>query len=274
MLSGKRFTREAIGYSDLRTTLLGIDATLGVPGFPQSATGQASIFTGENAAALLGSHLSGFPDQTLRQLLSAKGMFKKIRKNGYRASFANTYRPPFFDLLRKGLPGNRYSCSTLIAYYGGLPFNGLNELKQGRALFMDITNEVLQRMGFDVPLITPEEGAQRLLKISKNYDFCMFEYFLTDLAGHLGDEAEASRVISILDRFVGTIANQVDTEDTLLLVTSDHGNLEDPSNRFHTLNQVPVLLVGPAELRHRLVSNMTDLTDLLPAIQSILEWHR
>jgi 2,3-bisphosphoglycerate-independent phosphoglycerate mutase len=34
------------------------------------------------------------------------------------------------------------------------------------------------------------------------------------------------------------------SRDTLLLITSDHGNLEDLSTSSHTLNQVPLLAVG------------------------------
>ncbi|HEY9807154.1 MAG TPA: hypothetical protein V6D04_11335, partial [Candidatus Obscuribacterales bacterium] len=37
-----------------------IDATLGVPGLPQSATGQTALFTGCNAPAFLGRHQSAF----------------------------------------------------------------------------------------------------------------------------------------------------------------------------------------------------------------------
>ena len=45
-----------------------VDATLGIPGLPQSATGQAALLTSVNASALLGRHQNGFPGVRLRQL--------------------------------------------------------------------------------------------------------------------------------------------------------------------------------------------------------------
>jgi len=272
VLGGRRLTADAVNHSGPLATLLGLDAVMSVPGLPQSATGQASIFTGVNASAFLGGHLNGFPNEALRKLLASRGWFKQLKNAGFRVSFANAYRPPFFELLRRGLPGNRYSCSTLITYYGGLHFHGLDDLRAGRALYMDITNNILQRMGYDAPLITPEEGADRLLNISRFYHFTLFEYFLSDLAGHLGDHSEACRVINDLDRFIGTLYELVDPEEELIIITSDHGNLEDLACKDHTLNRVPALLIGDPLLRHDLKPRLSDLTDLLPAVRKTLQW--
>ena len=38
-----------------------LDACLSVAGLPQSATGQAALFTGVNAAKEMGRHIEGFP---------------------------------------------------------------------------------------------------------------------------------------------------------------------------------------------------------------------
>lgn len=272
ILEGRQLTINSASYSGALATLKGLDATLGIPGLPQSATGQASIFTGVNAASYIGKHLNGFPDQKLRRLLATKGFFRQLKSNGYRVIFANAYRPPFFDLLRRGLPGNRYSCSTLITHYGRLPFYDLIDLEMGRALYMDITNDILKRMGFEVALISPEEAAERLLKISSNYDFCLFEYFLSDLAGHMADRSEASRIVSILDRFIGRLSDLVNPRESMIIITSDHGNLEDLSSGDHTYNQVPALLIGNPELRTVLHPGLFDLTGFLPMIETALKW--
>ena len=271
ILEGRSLSSAASGFDGLKATLLGLDAVLGVSGLPQSATGQASIFTGSNAPAYYGSHANGFPGAKLRELLASKGIFRELKRKGFKPSFANAYRPPFFDLLKRGLPGERYSCSTLAAYYGGLTFNTFDDLSSGKALFMDITNELPQKMGYDIPEITPEEGAQRLIKISSQYDFTMFEYFLTDLAGHMGEEKEAKRVITIVDRFIGALARGVDTDEMLLLITSDHGNIEDLSTKEHNLNKVPALLIGDRFVRNSLIPNLSDLTDLMPAVFTALD---
>ncbi len=272
ILEGRSLTASAAGFCGAQASLCSLDTTMGIPGLPQSATGQAAIFTGLNAPAYMGSHLNGFPDHKLRKLLAAKGLFRQLKSSRCKAIFANAYRPPFFDLLRHGLPGAHYSCSTLITYYGGLPFFSLSDLAAGRALFMDITNDILQKMGLDVPLITPEEGAERLLAISQNYDFTLFEYFLSDLAGHMADQGEAKRVIQILDSFIGTLAAKINFKDTILIIASDHGNLENLSSRVHTLNKVPALIVGNRELRLLLQPGLRDLTDLLPAFKKALAW--
>ncbi|MBW6462831.1 MAG: hypothetical protein K0B84_01410 [Firmicutes bacterium] len=272
ILEGGRLTSSSAGFVGSEASLLELDASLGISGLPQSATGQASIFTGFNAPAFLGEHVNGFPNSKLRKLLAARGVFRQLKKKGYKVCFANAYRPPFFELLRRGLPGERYSCSTLVAYYGGLPFFSLDDLKERKALFMDITNDILLRMGCDVPGITPEEGALRMLEISKDFDFCLFEYFLSDLAGHMGEAKEAVRVISILDRFIGTITKNLNPEEELLLVSSDHGNIEDLTTRNHTMNKVPALLVGDYWLRKELQPGLSCLTDLLPAVYKALEW--
>ena len=46
--------------------LRAVDACLGVPGLPQSATGQTALFTGVNAPALVGDHITAFPTQRLK----------------------------------------------------------------------------------------------------------------------------------------------------------------------------------------------------------------
>ena len=272
LLNGADLTIEAAGFNGDDASLIDLDAVMGVNGLPQSATGQASIFTGQNAPAHLGYHLNGFPDAKLRRLLADKGVFRQLKQKGYKVNFANAYRPVFFEELKRGLPGNSYSCSTLITYYGGLPFYGLQDLKEGRALYMDITNEILCSMGFDVPLITPEQGASHLLEISANYDFCLFEYFLSDLAGHLADRNEAKRVLSDLDRFISTISSDLDQSETFLILASDHGNLELLSSREHTANPVPLLMVGSSQIREAAAPFMKDLKDIMKGVNAALEF--
>lgn len=272
ILEGNRLVASAAGFHGQTATLVGLDATLGVSGLPQSATGQASIFTGINAPLYLGRHLNGFPGRKLRGLLALKGFFNRFQLSGYRVCFVNAYRPRFFDLLDRGLPGNFYSCSTLLTYFGGLKFMSLEDLLAGRALYMDITNQLLCSQGFAIPVIEPEEGALKLLSISRQYDFSLFEFFLSDLAGHSGAEGQAGQVIETLDRFVGTLASNVDQEDTFILLCSDHGNLEDASINDHTFNPVPLLMIGNPELRLALAKDARDLADMPALIEQGLSW--
>lgn len=271
-MEGMPLYASSTGYSGPHASLLGLDCSLGVEGFPQSATGQASLFTGENAAALLGSHMNGFPDERLRELLAAKGLFRRLKESGYKASFVNAYRPEFFEMLQEGLPGNYYSCSTLITYYGGLQFKDLDCLRRGKAVYMDITNELLFIQGYDVTMIDPETGADNLVKLSSGFHFCMFEYFLSDLVGHSASMADAQDEVIKLDRFIGRLYEKVNFEDTFIIISSDHGNMEDLTTKEHTLNQVPALLIGSREIRSSIVAGLKDITDLLPAIFKVLTY--
>lgn len=270
LLRGNPLTREMSGFHDKEATLGALDAQLGVPGLPQSATGQAALFTGINAPRHLGYHLNGFPNRTLRGLLAAEGIFASLREEGYRCTFVNAYRPQFFEKLKQGLPGRRHSCSTLITYYGKLHFYSIDDLKTGKALYMDLTNKLLNKMGYPIPEISPEEAGKRLIDIGANYDFSLFEFFISDYAGHLADREEAGRVLSDLDRFLGAVVEHFEPGKTLLIITSDHGNIEDLSHGKHTLNRVPVLLIGAEAVRRKIIPMLHDLTDIKPAIRTAL----
>ncbi len=265
LLAGKKMTKEAAGMDYQEASLLALDAGLGVVGLPQSATGQTALFSGINGAKFLGHHLNGFPNRILRNVLAEHGIFLKLQENNLRGTFANAYRPDFFEELNRGLEGY-YSCSTLITYYGGLPFRSLEDLRRGEAVYMDITNTVLRRLGFDLPLITPQEAGMRLLKIAARYDLTLFEHFLTDIAGHNRDKYFAAETVATLDTFLEAVVQGLPDED-LLLLTSDHGNLEDLSKKGHTTNPVPALVVG--KKRHQLVellAKQATITAVTPAL--------
>jgi len=56
------------------------DACLDVPGLPQSATGQTTIFTGQNASKVLSRHLHGQPTITLKKMIIENNLFKELIK--------------------------------------------------------------------------------------------------------------------------------------------------------------------------------------------------
>ena len=58
-------TRDMAGTVTDQAALLGLDARLGVPGLPQSATGQTTILTGHNGPAIIGEHYGPYPNQPL-----------------------------------------------------------------------------------------------------------------------------------------------------------------------------------------------------------------
>ena len=67
------------------------------------------------------------------------------------------------------------------------------------------------------------------------------------------------------DVLAGLLGSWNDSEG-LILVTSDHGNLEDLSTRRHTPSKVLGLMVGASSLRSAFASGLHDLTGIAPAI--------
>ncbi len=205
---------------------------MGLPGLPQSATGQAALLTGLNAAKLMGRHIEGFPPPRLKELIQEHNIFSKLIAAGKTCTFANDY---WLDDVAQ-IPRRRESVTTVatLAAFGGV--RGKAELAENRAVYHDLTREALCVRGYDGPLITPEEAAEHLIDIADEHDFTLFEFFQTDHAGHSGDAERVFQCVEKLDRFFATALRF----KGLLVVTSDHGNIEDLSVRTHTKNPVPL----------------------------------
>ena len=51
--------------------------------------------------------------------------------------------------------------------------------------------------------------------------------------------------LEMIDAVLGGLLAAWDDENGLLILTSDHGNIEEKDQRQHTRNPVPTLLIGP-----------------------------
>lgn len=242
--------------------LVAVDACLGVPGLPQSATGQTTLLTGVNAAQALGRHLSGLPTETLVDILARHSLFKQLKDAGLSATFANPFTDDYFKAVAAGKW--RHSSTTTAVLSAGMPVRMLDDLLAGRAVFHDVTGRELVRRGHDVPVVTPEEAGRRLAALAEEYDFTLFEHFLTDFAGHARDREEAERLLTMLDAFLGAVLEHVDLSKTTVMLISDHGNVEDLSVKTHTRNPVPGLFAGAG--RDWFAGAIRSLTDVTPAI--------
>ncbi|NLY43645.1 MAG: peptidase [Clostridiaceae bacterium] len=246
------------------------DATLGVEGLPQSATGQTTILTGKNASKILGKHLHGQPTETLKRIIDQYSLFKVLLQKGIKVTNANVYRDHYLKAIKDPAErGIRPSASTVACLVAGIPLRTVEDLKQGNGIYHDITNNTLIESGYDVPQIKPRDAAKILYKISRNYDFTFFEYFLTDLAGHSRVREKSEEVLEILDEFIGELDKLIDYTNTLLIITSDHGNIEDLSVKTHTLNKVPTIVHGKYE--EVFAEGIRSLTDIYPAVIKVLE---
>ncbi len=242
---------------------VGIDACLGVEGIPQSATGQTTLLTGVNGARLVGRHLPGFPNRTLRRLLFERSLLRIARQMGLRAAFVNAYTrltnsESFEDLLP------RVSATTMACLSAGQAFRTLEDLREGRAVYQDFTNEELRERGFHVPLWSPDTAGRILAEISAELELCLYEFFRTDRVGHKGDLERAKQVIAELEEFVDSLLSHIDFREQTVLVVSDHGNIEDLATPTHTRNLAFAAAWGWGA--EELVSACSSLEDVHPAI--------
>lgn len=261
---GKRLVLDcAAGRAADGLLLRGIDACLGVEGLPQSATGQTALFTGLNAPALVGEHITAFPTRALREMIAEASVMRRAAEAGRRVLFANAHSERFWQMVREGR--RSLGASTLTALAAGAPIPTLEDLAQGRAVLWDITHEIASgHLGYALPLVPADEAGARLARIAGAYDLVLYESFLTDLAGH--GRIEPAWVLERLDAFLGAVLAGR-PHDCTVVVSSDHGNLEDTSTRLHTRNPVPLLAAGPQAARF---CDTVDITVVAPAILEAL----
>ena len=255
------FKNEAPSMLDgLHGVLVPTDACLGVEGRPQSASGQTTILTGVNAPALLGYHKQGFPNKALLEIIREHSLFLKLKNAGVAPiTFANAYSKRFFEERPRWV-----SATTAAVEAAGLPFRTIEDLRAGRAVFQDFTNRMLIERGVDVPFSTAEEAAEVLALIANESRFTLYEYFITDKIGHAQDMESARSVLQNLALLIRELLAHLDLTRTTVILTSDHGNIEDLSSRNHTLNEVPTIVWGAN--RDGIASRIKSLADITPAI--------
>ncbi len=237
-----------------------IDAQLGVPGLPQSATGQTSLYTGRNAPAFLGRHLTGFANGSLRVLIEESGIFRQVLEKGGLPTHANLYSPAYFEAIEQRRI--RYSVGTLIGLTAEVPFRMPEAYLRGEAISWDITGFRLSHRGVDAPVITPQEAGERLANLGGQHHLTLFECYLPDFAGHTQDMTQALEVLALVDAFLASVITNL-PPDVTLIISSDHGNIEDLSSKSHNLNPVPLLVVGPQAVAFQ---DVVDITGITPQI--------
>jgi len=238
-----------------------IDACLGVEGLPQSATGQATMFTGVNCAAAMGKHCEGFPGPALRDIIEENNLFLQLKKRGKKVCFADAYLVESAEELA----ARRFkSVTTVMALTTPETLLTVDDLADDRAVMQDLTRETIQDHYPDVEVIPPQRAAEHLFQIATRHDFTLYEFFQTDVSGHSMDYARACEVLRAYDMFLAAFVRSAEAAGITIVMTSDHGNIESVGERGHTRNPVPFVAFGPKgrELRER-VSSLVDVTPAL-----------
>ncbi|MBF0224753.1 MAG: phosphoglyceromutase [Desulfobacterales bacterium] len=244
-----------------------IDACLDVKGIPQSqsATGQTALFTGINASKILGYHLMAYPDKILTDIIFKHNILKKTNEKGKKALFANAYDlDRYFSLIKK--KKIRHSATTLSTISAGIPFRNLEDLKEGKAVYWDITNKTLAPIHRDIDIINGETAGKRIAQLTYEFDLILFESFMPDILGHKKSITNAGLFLGVLDQFIYGIISNIEKNVTVI-ISSDHGNMEDLSTGLHTLNPVPLIAIGN---KSEAFSHASSILDIPKIILSLL----
>jgi hypothetical protein len=257
-IDARRLAPLAGRVADTDANFRPLDATLGVPGLPQSATGQTTLLTGVNAARLLGHHATGLPGPSLRPVIERDSVFRKLVEAGKQPTFANAYTPEHFSASRP-----RWSTTTRVVQAAGVPFRMIEpHERRDEALPHDYTGEWWIRQGRKVKPRSAGQAAQVLAGLLETNDLVLYEYFMTDLVAHRGNRKQKVEQARRVERLVDALLEATDLERHRVLVTSDHGNLEQSDHARHTMNPVPLLAWGAGS--SELVAQVTELEQVTP----------
>lgn len=265
-LGTDRLTADAAGASTDRAVLLAVDAELGMPGLPQSGTGQTAILTGLNAPFANGGHYGPYPNQHLREMLTTDSIFKTVHDLGHPVAYANAYPDRFLDRIRRGK--GRTSANTNAAVMAGLRLRSRRDLQKGRAVPAMLHNNFWPETDVTLPSLDAGQAGKQLINLARDYTLTFFEFWYSDWIGHKMDREQSLWIAKQLDEFIGQALEVVDYDDTLLIVISDHGNFEDWTTKKHTAN--PSLAIVAGSEAKTIAPRLKSLTDIKPVVLSYL----
>jgi hypothetical protein len=238
-----------------------LDATLAVKGMPQSGTGQAALLTGESAAEIFGSHFGPWTPVSLRPLVEERSVLRTAQERGLDVRFANAYPRGW-----PGPGGSRRIAGPPLAARGASVLDRHEEaLAAGEAVASEILNDGWRdRLGHTaLPRITAQQAGANLARISRGAHLTLFAHYSTDTVGHLKRVDSAIEALQRVDAFLHGVRSEL-SSDTLLLVTSDHGNIED-ARGGHTRNPALGIAAGPG------APDASGLTDIRQVASFVLE---
>ncbi|MEJ2678064.1 MAG: alkaline phosphatase family protein [Gemmatimonadota bacterium] len=255
--------------------LLALDASLGMPGTPQSGTGQSSLLTGENTARRFGRHFGPWVPTALRPLVREHSVLHRAADAGLRVAFANAYPRALLERAQAEKNGRHLgplrAGPPLAALGADLLTRHAADLLRGRAVASEIVNDGWrERLGHtELPIVSPAEAGKNLAAIAARHDLTLFAHYTTDYVGHRGSFQEAEAVLERFDSFLGGVLEDL-PDDVLLLAASDHGNIEDVRVE-HTHNPAFGLVCGddqhPAE---KVGPDLHSLLDVAGVIMRVL----
>ncbi len=108
------------------------------------------------------------------------------------------------------------------------------------------------------------------------FDLIVVNYANPDMVGHTGDFNAAVKAVEALDVCLGRLFAAMKERGGVTLVTADHGNCEmmhdattNGPHTAHTLDQVPVILIGASDVAHLRNGKLADVAPTLLEIMGL-----
>src|SRR5262245_7090964 len=137
-----------------------------------------------------------------------------------------------------------------------VPLRTWDDVRRGQALTSSMTHELEAEFNVEffgqapLPKHTPAEAAAILVSQARQHDFTFFKYQIPDLVSHTGKIELARQVFAVIEAFVEAILRSIDSEGTVVIITSDHGHLEQlATSHAHPKTAVPTWYFGPNPAR-------------------------
>ena len=174
----------------------------------------------------------------------------RLRFRDQPITLKGTHKPGFAELFT--LAEINQNIFVYAAREAGVRLRTWTDVRRGEALTSSMTHELESLFDlafFDqqpLPSRTPEAAAAILARLAREHDFTFYKYQMPDLISHTGRVELAREVFATIERFIDALLRQFDPADTMLLVTSDHGHLEQVAyTQGHPKSNVPTWYFGP-----------------------------
>lgn len=116
----------------------------------------------------------------------------------------------------------------------------------------------------------PQVTARFVQAIAEGYDLIVTNYANPDMVGHTGDLSAAIAACEAVDKGLSEVVEALRKAGGAMVLTADHGNCEvmiDPEtggpHTSHTLNPVPVALIGGPQDAHLRKGRLSDIAPTL-----------
>lgn len=129
----------------------------------------------------------------------------------------------------------------------------------------------------------PEMSANEITDVllekvrSEEFPFVLINYANPDMVGHTGNIGPAVKACEVVDECIGRLANHALAYGGTLLITADHGNVEEMINAQtgqidteHSTNPVPFIAVSKEYLGNPQMLHSGILADVAPTVLSLL----